>query len=237
MEIETNDTPKINWAPTPEQMDNFDKQPDIGPATVVFWENSGLDRYHELDALTEKTDSLPDGENVDFEDETLNLLINQTIECIKSNNLPTDSFIGIENLVKAFKLQMAAEQALFMCGACGVRMYTKPHHANFKYQNIYRYHFCELAELDLLRLNEQQELGYRSLDEMTRTISSVYCSLYLPSNPFFYLHPETVEVVEKDNERIEKVYVCGSCYYMINKEGKSRSMPLLKEGGNLTVEI
>ena len=47
----------------------------------------------------------------------------------------------------------------------------------------------------------------------------------------FYIHPETVDVVEINGARVEKVYVCGGCWFAIKIKKKIPKYALAQEGG------
>ena len=55
--------------------------------------------------------------------------------------------------------------------------------------------------------------------------------MHLESNGLFYIHPETVDVVEINGTRVEKVYVCGGCWFAIKIKNKTRKYALAQGGG------
>ena len=124
---------------------------------------------------------------------------------------------------------MAHDLPLYMCGACGMRQFVKPKVRSDQRYLGYRYMY--LKDLDpLLKFSIQQRQEFDTWNELTKALLSVYALVHLESNGLFYIHPETVDVVEINGAR-EKVYVCGGCWFAIKIKKKFPKHALAHEGG------
>ena len=63
-----------------------------------------------------------------------------------------------------------------------------------------------------------------------KKLSSVYASVHLESNGLFYIHPETVDVVEINGTRVERCMYVGVVGLQLKSRTKFRSMHLLRPG-------
>ena len=115
--------------------------------------------------------------------------------------------------------QMTHDLPLYMCGDCGMRQFVK-----LKVRSDQRYFgfsYMYLKDLDLLlKFTSHQQQEFDTWNELTKTLLSVYASVHLESNGLFYIHPETVDVVEINGRRLKKVYVCGGCLFAITIKEK-----------------
>jgi len=117
-----------------------------------------------------------------------------------------------------------------MCGACGMRQFVKPKVRSDQRYLGYRYMY--LKDLDpLLKFSIQQKQDFDTWSELTKALSSVYASVHIESNGLFSIHPETVDVVEINGARVEKVYICGGCWFAIKIKKKIPKYALAQEGG------
>ena len=130
----------------------------------------------------------------------------------KQNNLNTiDAIDDIAQMCNNYKKQMPHDLPLYMCGVCGMRQFVKP-----KVRDISAIGTCTWKILTHC-WNSAFSNSNNMIPEMIspKKLSSVYASVNLESNGLFYIHPETMDVVEINGTRVEKAYVCGGCWFAI----------------------
>jgi hypothetical protein len=184
--------------PTEEQLHGFDTSPTILKALLLFFENSGLAEYREVDSLTEVDDMaiMHKPEWTDADIVALPAEVRALVDKIKRNTVtPEDA----KRLVTAFKGRFAESNAIVACAVCGER--------NLALEDSVDVYTIDDDLFIPLELSEEQVRDYLALGRYMPARAVVQQE----DGTYMYLHPKLV--IDGSS-----IIPCSSCVYHLKRK-------------------